>query len=184
MDALIWTIALISISVPIGLLAYLNRRSNERLLELAQEVEKVRERNAALQARILEAEKVLEAQRAFAEDIKKLLEQMKGLEERIDGPAIPDLFTRMTERTATLVLNRLPDDANRRLMALAASLGGLMTAHGFIALAINNHMLKIKKMGGLGDADVYHMRPLADEDANADDLDGEDEEPPPSGDLN
>ena len=116
----------------------------------------------------------------------KVEQAMADILARLDGSALPEMFARMTERTATLVLMRLPENADRDLMAMAASLGGLMTAHSYIAAALEAHLRKIDDAGGIGDAPLYGVERTVDapeddeEKATLDD----DEVPPSSGSIN
>jgi hypothetical protein len=102
-----------------------------------------RERGLALR---LESERVarIEAQaiatQALAERNLLRVEVLARLDTKqaSDGEELPVFLARLAERTATLVLGKLPMDATEReRYAACASLGGLMSAHAYLGLAVD-----------------------------------------------
>lgn len=144
-------------------------------LRLRQQEQKLSAELAHEHAARLEAQAVATTLRDEQERYRHIDETLVAIKKDLDGSALPEVLRLMTERTASLVLARIPDNAEREQMAAAASLGGLMSAHGYVAMAINAMLLKVKAMGGTGDDDVYSIQHIND---------AEDEEPPSSGSLN
>jgi hypothetical protein len=198
-EALAWILPILIAALSLALYARSEARATARIRELLQARGDglARERDLASrlalaeQARI-EAETVSlmlrnDRERAEAENAeryRKIDEALAALPKSFDGGALPELFQRMTERTATLVLSRIPDDADRNRLAAAASLGGLMTAHSYIGIAIEVLLGKVEAMGGVGDAPVCRLRPLDDEVEHEQDDTDDDAPPPSSGSLN
>jgi hypothetical protein len=135
-------------------LAAANER--ERALQMSLELERIaRAEEAAIHAERLTAAE--ERERALAE----------RLEPQDTGDA-PVALAHIAERAASLVLAQLPIDAvERERMAACAALGGLMTAHNYIGLALDV-MLKRADLNG----PIYHLRYDDDaDDVDADDID-------------
>jgi hypothetical protein len=130
------------------------------------------ERERALQTS-LELERIARAEEAaiHAERLAAAEERERALAERLDTQDTVDTpiaLAHIAERAASLVLAKLPMDAiERERMAACAALGGLMTAHNYIGLALDV-MLKRADLNN----PIYHLRYDDDDtDIDADDID-------------
>lgn len=136
--------------------------ANERERGLALRLES--ERVARIEAQAFATEALAERNLLRAEVIARL-----DTKQPSDGEELPIFLAKLAERTASLVLAKLPMDATEReRYAACASLGGLMSAHSYLGLAVNVMVRKADL-----DGPIYTL--LHDDEALEDDAMGEDD---------
>jgi hypothetical protein len=209
-STLTWIFAIVMTCVGGAYAAVVQRRADERIRALLGEKSQILARERDLAARFvlveracieaettalmlredrerertISAEELARVEAEHAVRYRRIDEALVALAKGCSDAALPEMLSRMTERTATLVLQRIPDDADRNMLALAASTGGLMTAHSYVALALEAMLRKIEAAGGVGAGPFYALRPFDDGGDEADHDNADDDLPPSSGSVN